>query len=169
MRWATAVVAVLTVGCATQEPYKPPVPTIVSTTSTTVHVSVETTVSVAPTTSIVPPVQTTVLEGQCAQWLGDALDVGWPESELETIDYLIWRESRCEPDAFNPEDPRGGSHGLMQINGHWCRPNPSTGIMVGWLQEQHIISGCDGLYDPANNLHSALVIWLEYGYEPWGL
>lgn len=170
MKGATAVIALLAVGCATQEPNNPPVSTIRSTTSTTIQTSTTVAVSVAPTTtSTVPPVDPIALEGQCTQWLDDALDVGWPMGELETVDYLIHRESRCDPSAFNPDDPRGGSHGLMQINGHWCRPNPSTGIMIGWLQEQDILSGCDDLYDPVTNLDSALVIWLEYGYEPWGL
>lgn len=170
--------AVLAVGCATQEPIIPPVITSTTAPVSTVPVTTQpaTTTTVAPTTTSTvspahhvddPPV--IVLEGQCAQWLDEALEVGWPESELETIDYLIWRESRCDPDAFNPDDPRGGSLGLMQINRHWCVPNPSYDIMIGWLQELGVMGQCEDLYDPRVNLQSALLIWHDYGYEPWCL
>jgi hypothetical protein len=114
-------------------------------------------------------VTTTLPEGQCAQWLDDAVDAGWPVEEIETVDYLMYRESRCDPSVINTDDPRGGSRGLLQINGHWCRPNPSYGIDIGWLQESGVLDECDDLYDPKVNLEAALFIWLEYGYEPWGI
>lgn len=174
MKGAAVAVTMLAISCAPQEPNTPLVSAIRATTSTTVTDTIPATTlpvatTVAPTTtSTVPPApHVIVLEGQCAQWLDEALEVGWPESELETIDYLIWRESRCEPDAFNPDDPRGGSLGLMQINRHWCVPNPSYDIMIGWLQELGVMGQCEDLYDPRVNLQSALLIWHEYGYEPW--
>ena len=182
MRWAVVAVALLACGCTTQDTTNPPVfnapPVTAVSTTTTTQVQAEarvreapssTPVSAAPTTSTVPPVTTTLPEGLCPQWLGDAVAIGWPISEIETVDYLIHRESRCDPTVINTSDPRGGSRGLMQINGHWCRPNPSYGIDVGWLQEFGILNKCDDLYDPHVNLQAALVIWLEYGYEPWGM
>ena len=125
-------------------------------------------VSTAPTTTV-PPVTTTLPEGLCSEWLADAIAVGWPVEEIGTVDYLIHRESRCDPSVINTEDPRGGSRGLLQINGHWCRPNPSYGIEDGWLQQLGIVSECDDLYDPHVNLQAALAIWLEYGFGPWGI
>ena len=171
MKRVAVVAALLTAGCTAQDTHIPPatsttVTPVATTTTAPVQVSVPAT---STTTSTVPPADPIVLEGQCSQWLGDAVDVGWPVEEIETIDYLIHRESRCEADAFNPDDPRGGSIGLMQINMHWCKPNPSYDIMVGWLQEEGVMSECGDLYQPEVNLKAALVIWLEYGYEPWGM
>ena len=182
MRWAVVAVAVLMTGCASQDTTTPPVEStypleLVTTTSVQAQdrealpapAAPTTTVLPAGKTSTVPPVTTTLPEGLCAQWLDDAVAIGWPISEIETVDYLIHRESRCDPTVINTSDPRGGSRGLMQINGHWCRPNPSYGVDVGWLQEFGILNECDDLYDPHVNLQAALVIWLEYGYEPWGM
>ena len=182
MRWAVVAVALLACGCTTQDTTNPPVfnapPVTALSTTTTTQVQAEARireapssvpVSAAPTTSTTSPVTTTLPGGLCAQWLEDAVSIGWPVEEIEAIDYLIWRESRCTPDAFNPDDPRGGSLGLMQINRHWCVPNPSYDIMVGWLQELDVMSQCEDLFDPHVNLKAALVIWLEYGYEPWGM
>lgn len=155
-------------GATSVERISSPVPeTLPATTTTTTTVVVGTTV---PTT--VPAVSTTTtihLTGDCVEWADDALAIGWPLGELPTVQYLMYRESRCDPSQYNPDDPRGGSHGLLQINGHWCRPNPTYGIDIGWLQENGMLQSCDDLYDPWVNLQSALLIWTEYGFEPWGL
>jgi len=112
------------------------------------------------------------LVGKCGHWLDDALDVGWSRKELSKLDYVMWRESRCFPSVFNPNDPNGGSGGLLQINQFWCLPNrynPS-----GWLQSQGILSSCKQLLIPDVNLRAGLAIF-EYseerngnGWQPWG-
>ena len=48
-----------------------------------------------------------------------AKHVGWAESELTQLVAIAYRESRCQPDAFNAKDPNGGSAGVMQINFFW--------------------------------------------------
>jgi hypothetical protein len=108
---------------------------------------------------------------KCPQHLHVASSAGWTEDLFEKLDYIIWRESRCLESAFNDQDPNGGSHGLVQINGFWCRPsryNPD-----GWLQQQGILSSCQDLYDPYINLLAAKAIYdysLERnkcGFSPW--
>lgn len=104
----------------------------------------------------------------CGEALEIARQVGWPEEEMVRVYNVVWRESRCLAHVHNADDPRGGSHGLMQINGFWCRPNPTTGWPIGYLQAQGLIHSCDDLYDPATNLRAALHIWSRSGWAPWG-
>jgi hypothetical protein len=135
--------------------------------------SVEPPKTVAPTTTTTintVPAFTPDPDALCPEWHETALEAGWGEDVLSRLDYIMWRESRCLPEAFNPTDPNGGSIGLTQINRFWCVPtryNPD-----GWLQGQNLLSDCNDLYDPATNLTAALAIW-EYaenrgcGWSPW--
>jgi hypothetical protein len=101
----------------------------------------------------------------CPQWWQTAVDVGWRESLLPTLDYLMWRESRCDPAQHNTDDPMGGSRGLVQINGFW----------TPWLASRGIVKRSGGLFGPQRNLRSALAIYnyadARYGngFGPWGL
>ena len=112
---------------------------------------------------------TTIPEGLlCPEWHELASEV-LPD-DVTRWDYVIWRESRCLADAFNPSDPNGGSIGLVQINRFWCLP--SRYHPQGWLQEQGIVGSCDDLYDPRVNFDAAHAIW-HYaeargcGWSPW--
>lgn len=105
---------------------------------------------------------------QCPQWEDLALAVGWPEAEIETLSYVIFRESTCRPTAHNTSDPTwAGSRGLMQVNGYWCIPNKYN--PDGWLQQQGVLSHCDDLFDPETNLRAGLLIWKRSGWGPWSL
>ncbi len=106
---------------------------------------------------------------RCPQWQTIALEQGWPADEqlLNTLDRVIYRESRCDPTQHNPDDPMGGSHGLTQLNGFWCRPTQYW--PDGWLQTHDELATCDDLYDPATNLRAALLIWHNSGWGPWGI
>ena len=59
----------------------------------------------------------------CEQVFDTAKAIGWPVDQLGMLVAIAQRESRCQPDAFNPKDPNGGSYGIMQINGFWCQPS----------------------------------------------
>jgi len=107
----------------------------------------------------------------CPQHIPTALNAGWTQELLEKLDIIMWRESRCIDDAFNSTDPNGGSHGITQVNGFWCRP--SRYFPEGWLQDQDIVSTCQDLYDPYTNLLAAKAIY-DYskernncGFSPW--
>ena len=97
---------------------------------------------------------------KCPQYWQTALQVGWRKNQLATLDKIMFRESRCNPLAFNPEDPMGGSRGLVQINGFW----------TPWLKEQGVLSppkASQGLFNPTVNLLSALHIY-NYGVDRYG-
>jgi len=123
------------------------------------------TVSLAP----LPTTTTTTLAPltDCQYALQLATQVGWPLEEMGTVARIIYRESHCQVDAFNPKDTAGGSYGLYQINGYWCRPNVYW--PTGWLQAQGILETCEQLFDPVINTKSALAIWHNSGYGPWRL
>ena len=55
--------------------------------------------------------------GRCGEYRALALAVGWPAEQWPKISKVMYRESRCNFDSFNPTDPNGGSRGLMQITG----------------------------------------------------
>ena len=114
-----------------------------------------------PTTTIAPVVIVEVSDDtKCQQWLQTALEAGWPNDRkiLDRLGFVMWRESRCQPDADS-----GPDHGLTQINQihtQWITD-------LGWTLEE--------MKDPAKNLRFA---WLLYsgreangqcGWTPWSL
>ena len=115
----------------------------------------------SPTTTIPPVVIVEVSDDtECQQWLQTALVAGWPNDRkiLDRLGFIMWRESRCQPDADS-----GPDHGLTQINQihtQWITD-------LGWTLEE--------MKDPAKNLRFA---WLLYsgreangqcGWTPWSL
>ena len=94
------------------------------------------------------------------------VQVGWPIAELDEAMAIIWRESRCLPDAHNPRDPNGGSYGLFQINGFWCQP--SRYHAAGYLARIGV-TYCNELYQPLTNIQAAYVIWQLLGWGPWSV
>ena len=115
----------------------------------------------SPTTTIPPVVIVEVSDDtECQQWLLTALEAGWPNDRtiLDRLGFVMWRESRCQPDADS-----GPDHGLTQINQihtQWITD-------LGWTLEE--------MKDPAKNLRFA---WLLYsgreangqcGWTPWSL
>ena len=123
------------------------------------------TVSLAPmptsTTTTVKPLT------DCQYALQLAQQAGWPLTEMGTVARILYRESACQVRAFNKFDSNGGSYGLYQINGFWCRP--SKYWPTGWLQAQGILETCEQLFDPVINTNSAIAIWHNSGYGPWAL
>lgn len=53
----------------------------------------------------------------CAQWADEALDAGWQPDDLDRLLPIMWRESRCQPEAvrYNSRG-RAVDIGLLQIN-----------------------------------------------------
>ena len=123
------------------------------------------TVSLAPivasTTTTLKPLT------DCQYALQLAQQAGFPLTEMGTVARIIYRESGCKTNAYNGKDTAGGSYGLYQINGYWCRPNKYWPI--GWLQAKGLVTTCTDLFDPVVNTKSALAIWHNSGYGPWAL
>ena len=145
--------------------HKPPAPTPAD---KVVHY--EYTVDAVP----VPALPSTTLTTQpsapktlCEQVFDTAKAIGWPADQLGMLVAIAQRESRCQPDAFNPSDPNGGSYGIMQINGFWCQP--SRYWPNGYLQAYGLLTSCNDLYDRETNLRSALAIYrYSNGWRAWG-
>jgi hypothetical protein len=109
----------------------------------------------------------------CPDAVALAHSLGWRTEDLDELDYVIWRESRCLPDVHYTKDPNGGSHGLMQINGYWCQP--SRYYPNGYLQTQNVLATCENLYVPTINLIAGLEIFNyssvhnDNGWQPWAM
>jgi len=104
----------------------------------------------------------------CQTVFNMAQHVGWAEQDLTQLVAIAYRESRCNPAAFNPTDPNGGSAGVMQINYFWCKP--SSYYTNGYLQAYGLLRTCDDLFDLETNLRSALAIFrYSNGWRAWSL
>ena len=112
------------------------------------------------------PVMQILEDGTCFQWVGTALQAGWQAEELPRLMRIMWRESRCLPDACGETDSphirKCRDWGLMQINDHsWKRIIRGMGLSI------------EQMHDPYWNLWFAR--WLfEYslerngdGWVPW--
>ena len=118
-----------------------------------------------PTTVVTTPI---TQPDACQTVFDMARHVGWPEHELTQLVAVAYRESRCNPDAFNPTDPNGGSAGVMQINYFWCKP--SSYFANGYLQAYGLLRTCDDLFNLEDNLRSALAIYrYSNGWRAWSL
>lgn len=134
------------------------------------------TLPIAPeTTTTTVPVPSDAL---CPQWWPLAIEAGWTLDLLPTLDYVMWRESRCLPDQHNTTLNKDGSSdmGLTQVNDRsWClgtRWYPN-----GYLQTIGVLNyvGCNELFDPYINLKAAKAIYdyslreNDAGWQPWSI
>ena len=119
---------------------------------TTTLISIVPTLPTTSTTTIAP------IKG-CAQYVADAITAGWPADQAPKLARVMFRESRCNPLAYNAQDSNGGSRGLMQING----------VHKAWLIEAGIITQLDDLFNPDINLRAALHLYRMVGnsWLPW--
>ena len=118
-----------------------------------------------PTTVVTTPI---TQPDACQTVFDMARHVGWAEQDLTQLVAIAYRESRCNPAAFNPSDPNGGSAGVMQINYFWCKP--SSYHVNGYLQAYGLLRTCDDLFDLEDNLRSALAIFrYSNGWRAWSL
>jgi hypothetical protein len=93
----------------------------------------------------------------CEQFSALAVNLGWPADQRTVLESIMFRESRCIPNAYNGKDPQGGSRGLMQLNGFW----------TPWLMERGLITSEENLLQADVNLRAALAIY-DYGVERHG-
>jgi hypothetical protein len=111
--------------------------------------------SIVPTTTV-PATTTTVPKG-CAEYVADAITAGWPADQAPVLARVMYRESRCNPMAWNGKDSNGGSRGLLQING----------IHETWLIEAGIITKLDDLFYPDVNIRAAVHLYRMVGISAW--
>lgn len=118
----------------------------------------------APTTI---PQMVQPMPGDCEAYTAIAAAVGWPQSEIDTVRSVLFRESRCDPTQHNHHDPLTGSYGLFQVNAYWCLPNRYW--PDGWLQDKRILGNCKELFTPEINALAALAIYRHSGWRAWGM
>jgi len=141
----------------------------ITVTDTTTGYLVVTTVSVPETTSAPTTTTTTTTttmpdlsgvdwvalareqHGKCGEWHDLAISVGWPEEEWKHLQQVIYRESRCQADAWNGAD--GGLTQINQIHTKWLSD-------MGW-------SHPEDMFNPEKNLTFAFRLWETSGWKPW--
>lgn len=89
------------------------------------------------------------------------------EMPVDDFSYIAWRESRCQPDAHNADDPNKGSFGLLQINSiHWrdmdTRPH-LWGDVKTECQTNHYTDGLNAI----KNICVASYLYQKSGLNPW--
>ena len=113
-------------------------------------------ISIVPTLPETTTTTTTVPKG-CAQYVADAITAGWPADQAPMLARVMFRESRCNPLAYNAKDSNGGSRGLMQMNG----------THVQWLTELGYITTLDDLFKPEINLAASAHLYRMVGWQAW--
>lgn len=174
LRIAVAFAATLMiVGCGSGEPSFSESPTTVPlvnpTTAPTPSTSTSTT-STTTTTTTVPeyqgeggaeprydlPKPEGIERARCPDWWHTALEVGWTEEQLPTLDLVMWNESRCQADAHNK---RSGDYGLVQVNrGFW----ELVAAEHGWTMTD--------MFDPRIGLAMGLIVYnagVDAGWCGW--
>ena len=101
-----------------------------------------------------------------------AIKVGWPADTLAHLARIAWRESNCQEYAYNPRDPKGGSYGVLQING--AHVEKTAWRPLGFLQSQGIgVNSAEDLFIAELNLRAGLALYYfaseHYGdgWQPW--
>lgn len=91
---------------------------------------------------------------RCDRAIQLARQVGWPVKDLKTLRYILWRESRCQPDSIGRNRNTLGvvtsqDLGYSQINdASWVR----------YLRDKGLIETRDDLLNPRTNLKAALLL-----------
>ncbi len=99
------------------------------------------------------------LHGPCGEWHDLAIKVGWDPENIPMLLKIAYRESRCQPDAWN-----GADAGLVQINQ----------IHTEWLGQMGFTHP-DSMFDPELNLRFALSLFSSReekglcGWKPWSM
>lgn len=96
--------------------------------------------------------------GPCGEFYETAIAVGWPAEEWPQLSKIMYRESRCNPEACSESDSGRVCRdwGLMQINEYsWRRTLKSQGYSM------------QDMWVPQHNLTFALWLWHRSGWVPW--
>lgn len=114
------------------------------------------------------PIMEILADETCFEWTGVAIRAGWQPDELPRLMRIMFRESRCQPDACgltdSPHLRKCRDWGLMQINDYsWKTTIRNMGLSI------------EQMWDPYWNLWFAR--WLFEtsmeangdGWHPWRL
>lgn len=90
--------------------------------------------------------------GKCGEWHNLAIEVGWPEAQWKYLQQVIYRESRCQADAFN-----GSDAGLLQVNR----------VHQSYIGELGMGEFPDAMFNAEDNLWFGLLLWEGSGKNCW--
>ena len=91
----------------------------------------------------------------CPAYYATAMAAGWAAEEWAELDHIMWRESRCTPEATHVNRNGSVDRGLLQINS----------VHRGWLAERGV--SLEDLADPATNLRAGRWLYEQSGWRPW--
>ena len=172
MRAMIAIAAAATVSTGLLASAKAPDTPTPTTTRIAIYATDRTTTTTSSTTTTAAPTAPTTtqpaltFQPRCPNLIEPARNAGFPETELEHLDYLGWRESRCDTTAtgaprcaHNADDPAGGSYGPWQINASWARPNQWNPHPAGYLGNLGILTKITDLCDWNTNARAAKALY----------
>jgi hypothetical protein len=90
--------------------------------------------------------------GKCGEWHDLAIEVGWPEAQWKYLQQVIYRESRCQADAWN-----GSDAGLLQVNR----------VHQSYIGELGMGEFPDAMFNAEDNLWFGLLLWEGSGKNCW--
>jgi hypothetical protein len=85
---------------------------------------------------------------QCQPAISAAVRAGWAIEHLSDLERVLWRESRCTPDAVNKNRNGTTDRGIAQIND----------VNVGHLVTAGVLDHPSQLFDMHTNVSAALVL-----------
>jgi len=96
--------------------------------------------------------------GQCGEWYETAIQAGWQPEEWERLSLIMFRESRCTPDACSKSTSglKCRDAGLLQVNQIHTKYLADLGL-----------SFPDDMFDPLANLMFARRLYDSSGWNPW--
>jgi len=110
-----------------------------------------------PTEPPIPGLDGTTVDGRCTQWEHLLEANGLP---VEQFSRIMYRESRCNPNARNRSS---GARGLLQVMPqHVTRWGSCTDLM-----REYGACTVDALYDPGWNVHLGRAIYDRQGTNAW--
>lgn len=113
--------------------------------------------------AIIPPVLIEPVDQSCPALEATMTVHGLPVDEFS---YIAWRESRCDMTAINPDDPNGGSYGLLQINAiHIADMDARPHLWEG--SERCQVETVDDLLIAWRNICVASYLYGYAGIYPW--
>jgi len=98
------------------------------------------------------------LYGECGEWYGTAMATGWQPDEWENLSRIMFRESRCQPDACSKSTSglKCRDAGLLQVNQIHTKFLNDLGYEFP-----------DSMLDPSLNLAFARRLYEGSGWKPW--
>ena len=96
--------------------------------------------------------------GECGEWYETAISVGWQPDEWDRLSAIMFRESRCQPDACSKSTSglKCRDAGLLQVNQIHTKYLNDLGYDFP-----------DSMLDPTLNLAFARRLYEGSGWSPW--